>query len=159
VKALGYKPSQVITQFGQYIICIGAADVDIRKIGNLDGVKDVHMVSDQSKLVSRMWRVRTTEIPLGDGVVIKSARDYKYGRYVTIKHAKGYETKYAHLNVSYVKAGTIVYSGDVIGEMGKTGVTTGVHLHYEVIRNNKILNPYSYVNNSLRKIAKKNSVI
>ncbi|MBI9030846.1 M23 family metallopeptidase [bacterium] len=95
----------------------------------------------------------------GDGVVIKSARDYKYGRYVTIKHAKGYETKYAHLNVSYVKAGTIVYSGDVIGEMGKTGVTTGVHLHYEVIRNKKILNPYSYVNNSLRKIAKKNSVI
>lgn len=70
VNALGYKPSQVTTQFGQYIICVGAADVDIRKIGNLDGVKDVHMVSDPSKLVSRLWRVRTTEIPLGDGVVV-----------------------------------------------------------------------------------------
>ena len=90
---------------------------------------------------------------------MKSAWDYKYGRYVTIKHAKGYETKYAHLNSSYVKPGTIVHSGDIIGEMGKTGVTTGVHLHYEVKRNNKILNPYSYVNNSLRKISKKNTVI
>lgn len=95
----------------------------------------------------------------GDGVVTKSSWDSKYGRYVTIKHAKGYETKYAHLNSSYVKPGTIVKSGQVIGEMGRTGVTTGVHLHFEVRRNKRILNPYKYVNSSYRKIQRKNSII
>ncbi len=95
----------------------------------------------------------------GDGVVVKSSRDSKYGRYITIKHANGYETKYAHLNASYVKPGTIVKSGQVIAEMGRTGVTTGVHLHYEVRRNKRILNPYKYVNSSYRKIDKKDSII
>ena len=94
-----------------------------------------------------------------DGVVTKSSRDSKYGKFIVIKHAKGFETRYAHLNVSYVKPGTIVNSGDVIGEMGKTGVSTGVHLHYEIRKNKKIINPYSYVNNSYRKISNKNSVI
>lgn len=95
----------------------------------------------------------------GDGVVVKSAWDSKYGRYVKIKHAKGFYTKYAHLNTSYVKPGTIVQSGQMIGEMGKTGVTTGVHLHYEVIKNSRIMNPINYVNSSYRKIAKKHSII
>ena len=95
----------------------------------------------------------------GDGVVVKSKWDSKYGKYVTIRHAKGFETKYAHLNSSYVKPGTIVKAGQIIGEMGKTGVTTGVHLHYEVKRNKTLLNPYSYVNSSYRKIQKKNSII
>ncbi len=95
----------------------------------------------------------------GDGVVVKSKWDSKYGKYVTIRHAKGFETKYAHLNASYVKPGTIVKAGQIIGEMGKTGVTTGVHLHYEVKRNKTLLNPYSYVNSSYRKIQKKNSII
>lgn len=95
----------------------------------------------------------------GDGVVTKSTWDSKYGRYVCIKHAKGYETRYAHLNATFVKPGTIVEAGEVIGEMGRTGVVTGVHLHYEVRRNKKLLNPYNYVNNSFWKIQKKNSVI
>lgn len=95
----------------------------------------------------------------GDGVVTKSSWDSKYGRYITIKHAKGYETRYAHLNSSYVKPGTIVKSGQVIGEMGRTGVTTGVHLHFEVRKDKKLLNPYSYINASYRKIKKKDSVI
>lgn len=95
----------------------------------------------------------------GDGVVTKSVWDAKYGRYVTIKHAQGYETRYAHLNVAHVRPGSIVKAGEVIGEMGRTGVSTGVHLHYEVHRNNRLLNPYSYVNSSFRKIKTKNSVI
>lgn len=95
----------------------------------------------------------------GDGVVVKSAWDSKYGRYVKIKHAKGFETKYAHLSASFVKPGSIVQSGQIIGEMGKTGVTTGVHLHYEVIKNKRLMNPHSYVNSSYRKIKAKNKLI
>lgn len=67
---LGYKPARVTTQFGQYIVCVGNTDFDIRKIGNLPGVRDVHMVKDQSKLVSRQWKVKATEIPLGEGMTI-----------------------------------------------------------------------------------------
>ena len=95
----------------------------------------------------------------GDGVVTKSTWDSKYGRYISIKHANGYETKYAHLNSSYVKPGTIVKSGQIIGEMGRTGVSTGVHLHFEVRKNKRILNPYKYINTSYRKIKSKNSII
>ncbi|MFA7057669.1 MAG: M23 family metallopeptidase [Candidatus Cloacimonadales bacterium] len=95
----------------------------------------------------------------GDGVVTKCAWDSKYGRYITIKHSQGYETRYAHLNAAKVKLGSIVRSGEVIGEMGRTGVSTGVHLHYEVRKNQRLVNPYSFVNNSYRKIKPKNSII
>lgn len=94
-----------------------------------------------------------------DGVVIKSSRDTNYGKYVIIKHAKGFETKYAHLSSSLVKAGTVVQAGDIIGEMGSTGLSTGNHLHYEVRRNDRLLNPNSFVNTSFRKIPKKNRMI
>lgn len=70
VKALGYKPSLVVTQYGRYVICVGSAEVDIRTIGNLSGIRDIHVVADQSKLVSRLWKVETSEIPLGDGMFI-----------------------------------------------------------------------------------------
>lgn len=70
VGTLGYKPSLVQTQFARYVICVGSADVDIRMVGNLPGVQDVHIVADQNKLVSRLWKVHTTEIPVGDGLVI-----------------------------------------------------------------------------------------
>ncbi len=66
VKAMGYKPSLVVTQYGRYVICTGAADIDIRAIGNLPGIKDTHVVADQGKLVSHLWKVESSEIPLGD---------------------------------------------------------------------------------------------
>jgi 3-deoxy-7-phosphoheptulonate synthase len=70
VERLGYKPSAVKTQYAEYIICVGRARVDIRLIGNLPGVRDVHVVGDPSKLVSRLWKVETTEIPLGGDMKI-----------------------------------------------------------------------------------------
>ena len=70
IKGLGYKPSPVKTQYASYIICVGKSRVDIRVIGNLPGVRDVHVVSDSSKLVSRQWKVHTTDIPLGEGLSI-----------------------------------------------------------------------------------------
>ena len=95
----------------------------------------------------------------GDGVVTKCAWDSQYGRYICIKHSQGYETRYAHLNSFSTKLGSMVKSGEVIGEMGKTGVSTGVHLHYEVRKNDRLVNPYSFVNNSYRKIKPKNNLI
>jgi 3-deoxy-7-phosphoheptulonate synthase len=70
ITGIGYKPKRVTTQFGNYIVCIGNKAFDIRTIGSLEGVQDIHYVSDEYQLVSSKWKVGKTSIDLGDGVVI-----------------------------------------------------------------------------------------
>ncbi len=70
ISDIGYKTMEVSTQFSEYLVSVGKKEFDIRKIGNLPGVRDVHRVSDAYKLVSRKWKVHSTEIDLGDGVKI-----------------------------------------------------------------------------------------
>lgn len=70
VNTLGYKPTEVRTQQGHYLVAIGKKPFDIRRIGHLDGVSDVHRVSDAYKLVSKKWKVGYSSIDLGEGVVI-----------------------------------------------------------------------------------------
>ncbi|GAA0891139.1 3-deoxy-7-phosphoheptulonate synthase [Fulvivirga kasyanovii] len=70
VNALKYKTTEVNTQKGDYIIGIGKSEFDIREIGQIPGISDIHIVSDDYKLVSRKWKVNPTSIDLGDGVVI-----------------------------------------------------------------------------------------
>ncbi|MEI8048275.1 MAG: bifunctional 3-deoxy-7-phosphoheptulonate synthase/chorismate mutase [Bacteroidota bacterium] len=65
-----YSLTDVKTQAENYLVCIGKKEIDIRTIGNMAGVKDVHIVSDDYKLVSRKWKVHNTTIDLGDGVTI-----------------------------------------------------------------------------------------
>jgi len=65
-----YNLTHVKTQAENYLVCIGKKELDIRTIGNMAGVKDVHIVSDSYKLVSTKWKVRNTTISLGDGVTI-----------------------------------------------------------------------------------------
>ncbi len=65
-----YSVTQVKTQFENYLICIGKQDLDIRTIGHLKGVKDIHRVSDNYKLVSRKWKTENTKIDLGNNVII-----------------------------------------------------------------------------------------
>ncbi|HIA35741.1 MAG TPA: 3-deoxy-7-phosphoheptulonate synthase [Flavobacteriales bacterium] len=70
IQEIGYKATEVSTQIGGYLVCIGKKDFDIRSVGNLKGVVDIHRVSDDYKLVSRKWKVNPTKIDLGDGVEI-----------------------------------------------------------------------------------------
>ena len=70
VKTLQYKVTEVITQKGSYLIAIGKKDFDIRQLGYLPGIADIHRVSDDYKLVSRKWKVERSMIDLGDGVTI-----------------------------------------------------------------------------------------
>ena len=65
-----FSLTEVKTNADNYIVCIGKKETDIRTIGNMPGVKDVHIVSDDYKLVSRKWKVNSTIIDLGDGVTI-----------------------------------------------------------------------------------------
>lgn len=70
VKSVGYKTTEVKTQKANYFVCIGKKEFDIRLVGSLDGVADVHRVSDSYKLVSAKWKVGRSEIDLGDGIKI-----------------------------------------------------------------------------------------
>lgn len=67
VHALGYQSNPVSTQVGEYLVCIGKAEFDMRSIGHLPGVRDIHRVSDDHKLTSLKWKVGRTCIDLGDG--------------------------------------------------------------------------------------------
>lgn len=80
-----------------------------------------------------------------DGLVEKAGWYYSYGNTVIIKHENGYETLYGHLTRVDVKGGQRVKSGDLIGNAGSTGRSTGTHLHYEIIKNGKKLNPSKYL--------------
>lgn len=64
------KSIPIKTQFQEYFVCISKDEFDIRRIGNLPGILDVHRVTDSYKLVSRQWKVNPTSIDLGDGVRI-----------------------------------------------------------------------------------------
>lgn len=64
------KSVEITTKTNQYLVCILSKEFDIRYIGNLDIVHDIHRVTDSYKLVSRQWKVNSTEIDLGDGVKI-----------------------------------------------------------------------------------------
>lgn len=67
---LKFNPKEIHTGTKTYLVCPENNSFDIRLIGHLKGVSDVHIVKDQVQLVSRQWRVENTEIDLGDGVII-----------------------------------------------------------------------------------------
>lgn len=71
INSLGYKTTEVKTQLGDYLIGIGKNEFDIRKIGHLDGIMDIHIVSDEYKLVSKKWKSKPTSVDLGNEVQIK----------------------------------------------------------------------------------------
>jgi murein DD-endopeptidase MepM/ murein hydrolase activator NlpD len=80
-----------------------------------------------------------------DGVVASAKSESGYGQTVRIRHDFGFETVYAHQSRLRVTPGRRVSRGDHIGDMGRTGRTTGVHLHYEVHLNGRPVNPMTYV--------------
>ena len=86
----------------------------------------------------------------GDGVVVKVEKNKSgYGNHVLIDHGYGYKTRYAHLHTIKVKKGEKVKRGQEIGTMGNTGKSTAPHLHYEVITNNKAVNPVHFFYNDI----------
>ncbi len=81
-----------------------------------------------------------------DGTVTHAGWQSGYGKLVKIRHAAGFETRYAHLRSIDVSVGDRVSRGERIGGMGTTGRSTGVHLHYEVRRNGRALDPVNFIN-------------
>jgi len=87
-----------------------------------------------------------------DGVVKETGYSRSYGRYIIVTHKFGYETMYAHLRKSLKYRGDRIVKGDIIANMGSSGVSTGSHVHYEVRRYGKTINPHQYLNKSEKDI-------
>ncbi|QIR84430.1 M23 family peptidase [Paracoccus sp. AK26] len=81
----------------------------------------------------------------GDGVVIYAGRLGAYGNLIKIQHELGVETRYGHLSRIRVKTGQRVSQGELIGDMGNTGRSTGPHLHYEVRMKGRAVDPMSFI--------------
>ena len=87
----------------------------------------------------------TSTYASASGTVIIAGWYYDYGQTVIIDHNNGFKTLYAHHSSLNVKVGQHVNQGDVIGGAGRTGRSTGVHLHFEIIYNGQQLNPASLI--------------
>lgn len=89
-----------------------------------------------------------------DGMVIQANNNGYYGRFVEISHGNGFTTHFAHLQEYKVKKGDKVQRGQAIGLAGSSGRSTGVHLHYELCFNGKLINPVTFMQTAdLSKVA------
>ena len=140
----------------QMLSCIPAImpvkDVDIYRISSYYGyrtdpfykVKKLHGGIDFSGPVG------THIYCSGDGVVESVVSGNSgYGNYIIINHGYGYKTRYAHLKKANVKVGQKVKRGEYIADMGNSGKSTAPHLHYEVIKDGKAINPVNFFFNDL----------
>lgn len=84
-------------------------------------------------------------VAVAAGVVTWSGDRYGYGNLVEVNHGSGYATRYAHCKELLVEVGTVVQKGQVIARMGSTGRSTGPHVHYEVLRKGKAVDPKKYI--------------
>ncbi|MEM8887646.1 MAG: M23 family metallopeptidase, partial [Bacteroidota bacterium] len=78
-------------------------------------------------------------------VVFAKTSEGGYGKHIRLKHADGFETMYAQLSDMKVEAGQTVRQGEVIGLTGNSGASTGPHLHFEILKDNKRVNPNTYL--------------
>lgn len=88
----------------------------------------------------------TPVIATADGIVIKvDFQPNGYGHYVLLQHGEEYMTRYAQMNNCLVKVGDRVSQGDLVGQVGSSGMSTDPHLHYEIHKNGKPVDPAGYI--------------
>jgi len=84
-------------------------------------------------------------IATAGGIVVEATQGINYGKFITLKHGDGLETRYAHASKLFVKKGDLVNKRDVIALVGNTGRSTGPHLHYEIRLKGRPLDPTNYI--------------
>ena len=85
------------------------------------------------------------DILYSNSVVTRAERVAGYGNIVEVRHADGYSTRYAHNKKNLVEEGDVVSKGDTIALLGSTGRSSGPHVHFEVHRNGKVVNPARFL--------------
>jgi murein DD-endopeptidase MepM/ murein hydrolase activator NlpD len=89
-------------------------------------------------------------IAVAAGVVTMSGERHGYGQMVEINHGKGFTTRYAHNKENLVKVGDVVKKGQIIALMGTSGRSTGHHVHFEVYKNGRAVDPSTYIHRASR---------
>ncbi|EAT11516.1 Membrane protein [Oceanobacter sp. RED65] len=89
-------------------------------------------------------------ISVASGVVTWASKRYGYGLLVEVNHGNGYKTRYAHCDEIVVKVGDVVRKGQVVALMGSTGRSTGPHVHFEVYKNGRTVDPAAYIHRTRR---------
>ncbi|MHA1114452.1 MAG: M23 family metallopeptidase, partial [Alphaproteobacteria bacterium] len=89
--------------------------------------------------------LRSPILSTAPGIVVFAGRKGRFGRMVEIDHGGGIRTRYGHLRRIKVKRGQKIEARDVVGEMGNSGRSTGVHLHYEILVNGVPRNPLKFM--------------
>ena len=110
-----------------------------RRTDPLSGRPSVH------KGVDFAAKAGSAVVAVAAGVVTASGRRSGYGNTVEISHADGYVTLYAHNRRNLVQVGDLVQRGQTIAEVGSSGRSTGYHVHFEVSKNGRVVNPTSFI--------------
>ena len=125
---------------------------DLKRLSSYFGyrIDPFYKVTKMHEGVDFSAPVGTEVFATGDGVVrgIQESR-HEYGNHVAIDHGFGFMTFYAHLSKILVKNGQKIARGQVIGLVGNTGKSTSPHLHYEVRKNGRAINPINYFFNDI----------
>ena len=87
---------------------------------------------------------------MASGVVTYTGSRSGYGKVVEVSHGDGYVTRYSHNRENLVAPGNVVRKGQAIALMGSTGRSTGAHVHYEVYKHGRSVDPSSYVQRTRR---------
>ena len=119
---------------------------DLKRMASGFGMR-LHPILKSWRMHNGMDFTAPTGTPIyasGNGKVIRAARSASYGNVVYIEHGYGYKTIYAHMSKIIAKRGQRVNRGDLIGYVGNTGRSAAPHLHYEVHKNNRPVNPIYY---------------
>ncbi len=158
VQSIGYKYTLVKTQYGDYLVCIGKKNFDLRAIGRLEGVKDIHRVSDPYKLVSGKWKVGKTEISIGEDLKIGNGHFQIMAGPCSIENEEQIKSTIDHLkknNISIMRGGVYKprsspYSFRGLGIEGlklwhELAMEAGIKIVTEVMQVSQIEQMYEYV--------------
>jgi murein DD-endopeptidase MepM/ murein hydrolase activator NlpD len=124
---------------------------DLKRVASGYGMR-MHPILKYRKMHNGMDFTAKTGTPIyatANGKVIKAKRSGAFGNAVYIDHGYGYETIYAHLSKFNTRKGSWVKRGEIIGYVGNTGRSSGPHLHYEVHKNGRPVNPVNFYHGGL----------
>lgn len=89
-------------------------------------------------------------VAVASGVVTWSGERYGYGNLVEVNHGNGFKTRYGHCKEALVKVGDVVKKGQIVALMGSSGRSTGPHVHFEVYKHGRAVDPSTYIHRASR---------